>query len=463
MKTAGIIAEYNPFHRGHEYQIQYTKEKLGADYVIVAMSGDYVQRGTPALISKHLRAEMALRCGADLILEMPVSVSTASAEAFAMGGVSLLDSLGVVDMLCFGSESGEISALKELAEILVEEPDEYKNLLKTFLSQGLSFPAARSQALTEYFKNPRNFTGDDFDGVLTPLFNEVTRILNTPNNILGIEYCKALLRLNSKIRPVTIRRKGMGYHDTFTDSDIHPDIPTISSSQTVSLSGNPDTASPSFASASAIRNLLCGKTSDPENSFPSGNTSVPNRQTDILASQIPENTFSIFRKILVSGEFLTEDALDPILSYCLLQKNVTELASCLDVSENLAQRMINQKNLLHSFSRSASILKTKELTQTRIQRALLHIILGIHQTPERIPYARVLGFRKKSSPLLKEIKKNSRIPVITKLADASRQLDVPSQTLLEETTFASNLYESLLSQKSGKTYIHEYEKKIIIV
>lgn len=106
MKTAGIIAEYNPFHKGHEYQILYAKEKLKADYVIVAMSGDYVQRGTPALISKHARAEMALRCGADLVLEMPVSVSTASAEAFAMGGVSLLDSLGVVDMLCFGSESG---------------------------------------------------------------------------------------------------------------------------------------------------------------------------------------------------------------------------------------------------------------------------------------------------------------------------------------------------------------------
>ena len=152
MKTAGIIAEYNPFHRGHEYQIQYTKEKLGADYVIVTMSGDYVQRGTPALISKHLRAEMALRCGADLVLEMPVSVSTASAEAFAMGGVSLLDSLGVVDMLCFGSESGEISTLQKLAEILVKEPDEYKHLLKSFLSQGLSFPTARSQALTEYLK-----------------------------------------------------------------------------------------------------------------------------------------------------------------------------------------------------------------------------------------------------------------------------------------------------------------------
>ena len=464
MKTAGIIAEYNPFHRGHEYQIQYTREKLGADYVIVAMSGDYVQRGAPALISKHLRAEMALRCGADLVLEMPVSVSTASAEAFAMGGVSLLDSLGVVDILCFGSESGEITALKELAEVLVEEPEDYRILLKSFLSQGLSFPAARSQALTEYFKNPRNFTGDDFDGVLTPLLNQVTRILNTPNNILGIEYCKALLRLNSKIQPVTIRREGMGYHDTFADSGSLTETPSISGTNTTgsSLSGTPDSFSPSFASASAIRNLLCQKTSDPESPCPSGNAGLPTTPADILASQIPENAFFIFKNILDSGEFLTEDALDPILTYCLLQKNIAELASCQDVSGNLAQRIMNQKNLLHGFSQSAALLKTKELTQTRIQRALLHIILGIHHTPERIPYARVLGFRKESSPLLKEIKKNSRIPVITKLADASRQLDLSSQALLEETTFASNLYESLLSQKSGKTYIHEYEKKIII-
>ena len=146
MNVTGIIAEYNPFHRGHKYQINYCKKELQADYVIVVMSGDYVQRGTPALLPKHLRAEMALRCGADLVLEMPVSVSTASAETFAMAGVSILDNLHVVDQLCFGSEYGEVSALQELAAVLVKEPKEYRVLLKTFLSEGLSFPAARSQS-----------------------------------------------------------------------------------------------------------------------------------------------------------------------------------------------------------------------------------------------------------------------------------------------------------------------------
>lgn len=436
MKTAGIIAEYNPFHKGHEYQIRYTKEKLKADYVIVAMSGDYVQRGTPALISKHVRAEMALRCGADLVLEMPVSISTASAEAFAMGGVSLLDSLGVVDMLCFGSESGEISALRELAEILVEEPEEYKKLLKSFLSEGQTFPAARSQALTEYFKNPRNFNGDDFDGVLTPLLNEVTQILNTPNNILGIEYCKALLRLNSQIRPVTIRREGMGYHETTV-----PD-----GNSTVA---SPDLQSPTdfFASATAIRNLILRDSPDP----------------DALASQIPGQAFPVFQKAVNSGEFLTENSLDSILSYCLMKENVKSLSSYMDVSEDLARRIINQQNLLLSFSQSVSVLKTRELTQTRIQRALLHIILNIHTAPTQIPFARVLGFRRESSELLSQIKKHSRIPLITKLADAQKLLDSEGNQILSETVFSSNLYEKLLCLKTGRKFCHQSQKQLIII
>lgn len=132
MKVTGIIAEYNPFHRGHKYQIDYCKKELHSDYVVVAMSGDYVQRGTPALLPKHARAEMALRCGADLVLELPVSVSTASAEAFAMGAVSMLDGLRVIDHLCFGSEYGKVSALQELAAVLVSEPKEYRLFLKNF-------------------------------------------------------------------------------------------------------------------------------------------------------------------------------------------------------------------------------------------------------------------------------------------------------------------------------------------
>ena len=435
MKVTGIIAEYNPFHKGHKYQIDYCKKKLNSDYVIVAMSGDYVQRGTPALLPKHVRAEMALRCGADLVLEMPVSVSTASAEAFAMGGVSMLDGLHIVDSLCFGSEYGEVSALMELAEILVEEPEEYRQLLKEFLSNGLSFPSARCQALTEYFKNPHNFTGDDFDGVLTPLLNQIVQILNSPNNILGIEYCKALLRLKSNIKPVTLKRQGMGYHETLAETD--------GSDRFSCTDGN------TFASASAIRELLKA-TLTPET-------------ISRIASQVPDEISLLLASSLQRNGFLTEDALDPLLSYCILKENADSFCSYLDVSRDLAERIMNRSNELNGFLQAASFLKTKELTQSRIQRALLHIILGIREVPATVPYARVLGFRRESSTLLKEIKDSSSIPLITKLADANSLLDESGRSFLYETVFSSNLYEKLLCQKSSRNFVHEYQKQIVIL
>ena len=435
MKVTGIIAEYNPFHKGHKYQIDYCKKKLNSDYVIVAMSGDYVQRGTPALLPKHVRAEMALRCGADLVLEMPVSVSTASAEAFAMGGVSMLDGLHIVDSLCFGSEYGKVSALMELAEILVEEPEEYRQLLKEFLSNGLSFPSARCQALTEYFRNPHNFTGDDFDGVLTPLLNQIVQILNSPNNILGIEYCKALLRLKSNIKPVTLKRQGMGYHETLAETD--------GSDRFSCTDGN------TFASASAIRELLKA-TLTPET-------------ISRIASQVPDEISLLLASSLQRNEFLTEDALDPLLSYCILKENADSFCSYLDVSRDLAERIMNRSNELNGFLQAASFLKTKELTQSRIQRALLHIILGIREVPATVPYARVLGFRRESSTLLKEIKDSSSIPLITKLADVNSLLDESGRSFLYETVFSSNLYEKLLCQKSSRNFVHEYQKQIVIL
>ena len=435
MKVTGIIAEYNPFHKGHKYQIDCCKKKLNSDYVIVAMSGDYVQRGTPALLPKHVRAEMALRCGADLVLEMPVSVSTASAEAFAMGGVSMLDGLHIVDSLCFGSEYGEVSALMELAEILVEEPEEYRQLLKEFLSNGLSFPSARCQALTEYFKNPHNFTGDDFDGVLTPLLNQIVQILNSPNNILGIEYCKALLRLKSNIKPVTLKRQGMGYHETLAETD--------GSDRFSCTDGN------TFASASAIRELLKA-TLTPET-------------ISRVASQVPDEISLLLASSLQRNGFLTEDALDPLLSYCILKENADSFCSYLDVSRDLAERIMNRSNELNGFLQAASFLKTKELTQSRIQRALLHIILGIREVPATVPYARVLGFRRESSTLLKEIKDSSSIPLITKLADANSLLDESGRSLLYETVFSSNLYEKLLCRKNGRNFVHEYQKQLVIL
>ena len=211
MKTIGIIAEYNPFHNGHKYQIDYIKENLGADNIIIVMSGDFVQRGTPAWTDKYLRTQMVLECGADVVFELPVSLSTSSAEAFAMGAVSLLDGLGVVDGLCFGSECGDISLLKNVADYLVNPPASYDTDIERLVKAGNSYPAARQKILEKQFKD---------------MFTDYPDFFSSPNNILAIEYLKALTILDSDVKPYTIKRLGGNYHDEeLSDSSLssaHP-------------------------------------------------------------------------------------------------------------------------------------------------------------------------------------------------------------------------------------------------
>lgn len=423
MKTAGIIAEYNPFHTGHKYQIDYVKKKLGADYVIVAMSGDFVQRGTPALLSKYVRAKMALLSGADLVLELPISSATASAELFAKGGVQLFHGLRVVDTLCFGSECGDTDILMKLAEILMEEPGEFKNALRRNLKEGMTFPKARSLALTEILP------GDEAKAY--------QQVLLSPNNILGIEYCKAILRENNSIVPTAIKREGNGYHEASLSTD-------------------------GFPSACAIRSAVSQAAL---NSSPSANLSqAANFNTaslaDLTHNFLPASCQELFYDTICRNAFLLENDLDSLYRYCLLQENEHSLCTYLDMSRPLARRILSCREQYETFSQFTDLLKTREITRTRIQRALLHMLLHIHQVPEQIPYARVLGFRKSSSVLLGEIKRQGRIPLLTKLANAK---DILTAASLDETTFASNLYQSMLAQKSTTSYVHEYKQQIIVL
>ena len=198
MRTVGIIAEYNPFHTGHEYHIRKARELSGADYVIVVMSPDFVQRGEPAVFDKYTRTRMALQGGADLVIELPVCYATGSAEYFAEGATALLDSLGTVNTLCFGGESDDISLFQNIADILIQEPKEYTDLLRSFLKQGMTYPQARCQALSHYLKNQISDPSSSAllpDQCKLPDLETVTDFLSTPNNILGIEYCKALKKL----------------------------------------------------------------------------------------------------------------------------------------------------------------------------------------------------------------------------------------------------------------------------
>lgn len=193
MKTVGIISEYNPFHKGHAYHISQAKERTGADYIVVVMNGDFVQRGEPAIIDKYARTEQALAGGADLVFELPVRFGISSAGDFAFGGILALESLGFIDSVCFGSEVGDLAPLMEVADILADEPPSFRNILDHFLRQGMSYPAARALALEEIIHLPKD-------------------LLQAPNNILGIEYCVSLRRLSSSIQPVTIPRIGQDYH-----------------------------------------------------------------------------------------------------------------------------------------------------------------------------------------------------------------------------------------------------------
>lgn len=421
MKTVGITAEYNPIHPGHCFQLDYARRNLGADYIVIAMSGDFVQRGAPAIFDKYLRTRAALLCGADLILELPVSVSTASAEFFAQGAVELLDSIGVVDALCFGAEAGENGLFMETAQLLLKEPPLYQETLKAGLKTGMNFPAARSQALLRYLSKQLSQKAlADFEN-----------LLSSPNNILGIEYCKALLRLNSKIAPAPLLREGFGYHDTRLACGIAP-------------------------SASGIRRLIKAAGSI-------DGISKDNAVFAELKEHLPGQAQQLLTDALIHHAFLLEEDFDLLLHYRLLSLLPSEMSQYLDVSEELAKRIKNKLGMYAGFLPFAELLKTKEITYTRIQRALLHILLHIRKTPEALPYARVLGFRKSAAPLLKEIKKKGRIPLITSLSAAARTLEGEDMLLLQETTFASNIYESLISKKEGRDFAHEYTKPVIIL
>lgn len=428
MKTAGIIAEYNPFHNGHAYQLQYTREVLGADFIVVAMSGDFVQRGTPALLPKHIRTEMALKGGADLILELPASISCASAEFFASGGINLLDSLGVIDFLSFGSEHDAMPLFLEAAKILTDEPEDFRLELQNALKCGNSFPAARNQALLSYFSVHRNEAS----------FTLPENFFASPNIILGIEYCKAIYKQKSSITPAAILRRGAGYHDTTLTNHVFP-------------------------SASGIRRHLLSSLDTAHLKNTASSENVENPPGDSFQNWIPAASLPVFTEALKNCSMISENNLDLLLQYRLLSETCESLITYQDVSPELARRIVNCRNQYQGFSQFTALLKTRELTQTRIQRALLHILLGIHTIPERIPYARILGFRRSAGPLLKVIKENSRIPVLTKLADAPKALDSEALSLLEETTFASNLYESLIQNQTNGVFHHEYTKPVVIL
>ena len=405
MKIVGLITEYNPFHAGHLYHMQQARELTGADYCVVLMSGSFVQRGEPAIFDKYLRTKTALLAGADLVLEIPAAFSTASAHEFAAYGVALLSAIGV-DAVVFGSECGQIEILKQAAYALNHESAEFQERLRKGLKAGLTYPQARAKALE--------------------MEDTWASVLSSPNNILGIEYLRAAEDLHSLMEFYTISRKGSGYHeDTLADAN--------------------------FPSASAIRGIIRNSLSKDKDLL------------DILASHLPAVTHPAYTGAVP----VFVDDFSELLNAAILQMQAT--FSIADLSPELAARLAKPPYFPLSFEKRIQALKTRQLTYTRVSRALLHLALGMRE--EDISrwkdegyalYARILGFRRQSSPLLSCLHKKSSIPLITKMADAAQNLSPSALALLEQEVYASHLYQTVRMKRSG-VFQNEYTEGLVFV
>ncbi len=413
MKIIGIVAEYNPFHYGHLYHLQSARRLTEADCVVIVMSGNYTQRGEPALVNKWARAEMALLSGADLVIELPVAYAMGSAEYFAFGGVRLLDSLGVVNAICFGSESGKIENLQKIAAILADEPEEYKELLKAQLSGGLSFPAARQKALSCYL---RDKYGKD----------RHTRLLKSSNDILGVEYLKALLRLGSKIEPVTIGRVGSGYNST-------------------ELRGK-------FSSATSIRKVL--------------SINQWRYAKKLLESSMPTESLSILEREIELGRGPVFPAsFGPSIISLIRRMSADELKGLPYMEAGLENRLKLAADRSGTYEELVNNITTRRYTATRIQRILFSLLIGLDSgifgyfnSLGGPAYIRILGFNRTGRRLLSSIRGRTDLPVITKAADFKTS-DIPGATeMLSLESNATNQYvlgcENPYFRTSGSDFTH---------
>ena len=384
----GIISEYNPFHNGHLHHLIESKKLTNSDYSIVVMSGNFTQRGEVSIIDKWSRAQMAIESGVDLVIELPTIYAISSAENFASGAIKILDSLEIVNFVSFGSECNNISTLQEVTDVLTNEPPEYKTLLTHELSSGVSFPKARERALMMYLNNVCKFAN----------------VLSSPNNILGIEYLKALKKYNSNIQPIAISRREADYNSTSFSNDI--------------------------ASATAIRNL------------------VNNKSFDIINNLLPISSLEILMEEIRNGHMVIGlSVFEKEIIYNLRKMSIDEIRNLPDVSEGLEFSIKKAANSCNSIVEFLNIVKSKRYTSTRLQRILLYTLLGISKkdmeiSKKTLPYVRVLGFNDNGKNLISEI--YSRNPKINIITSVKKFLDNNSnknlRRMLDIDIFSTNVF-----------------------
>lgn len=401
----GLVAEYNPFHNGHKLHINTSKELTNNENCIVVMSGNFVQRGEPAILDKYTRTKMALLNGADLVLELPVVFATSSAELFALGSVDILNKTGIVKNICFGSEEGNLDKFNEIVRVLTNEPNNFKDILKSNLNNGMSFPKARTYALEKYLSKNLDF-------------------MKEPNNILSIEYLKALKKLDTNIVPKTIKREISSFHSTKMNGEI--------------------------VSATAIRNAI--KTLNINN--------MTNTDFESIKLAIPKNCYEILEKF---NYLPSIDDYSQVLSYLLRTTDLETLRNVADITEGLENRILNNVENM-PISRLIDNIKSKRYTHTKLTRALLHIILNITKEDESYlknnlsPYIRVLGFNKKSN-VLSELTRYSKVPVITNLKNAKNILNNDEMYFLDKEIYSTDVYYL----GKNKPIKYEYSKQLVIV
>ncbi|MBR5046932.1 MAG: nucleotidyltransferase family protein [Eubacterium sp.] len=413
MKTAGIIAEYNPFHEGHRYHIEETRRLTGADYIVVVMSGDFVQRGEPAIVDKYLRAQMALESGADLILEMPALYATSSAEYFATAGVGTLSALSCVDYLSFGSEKASVEELTTLADLMLEEPDLYKETLKRELESGRNYPQAREEAV--YACLPRE---------------EYREILRMPNHILALEYIKAIRRRDLSIQPVAVFRKGSGY--LMEEWDMSRDI---------------------YPSATALR--LCLR-------------EMKNR--DLLEKGSPLCS-DLLWECMERRETVDWEDLMPYLDYKVLMDSRV-LGKYFGMDYDIFRRITKRYTPGKKFEDIISICHSRNYTDAALRRILLHVLLDMEDYPFMrqatgipIPYIRILGLRKEAGKLLSVIRERADIPVIQKTVEGRSidRYDQSSRILFDHDMRCAAFYEQIAARKAGREARNEWQRNPVIL
>lgn len=385
MNIYSLVCEFNPLHNGHAYLLNSMKNS-GASHIIAVMSGNFTQRGEPAAIEKHFRTKAALLNGADVVIELPVAYALSSAERFAQGGISLIKATGCTGSVFFGSECGDIAALCKVCDAF--EGQDFKTVLAGYLKKGENYVTAQENAIK------------DLHGA------ELSQIIKTPNNILAVEYIRALRALNCSAKPQTIKRSGTNHDST--------------------------EAVGSFASASLLRER------------------IQNGEHQ-LNNYMPSSAFDILNRAIESQNGISRlSNIDSVVLYKLLTMNDEEYSLLPEISEGIENRLKKAVYISKSTEQILENAKTKRYTLARLRRLLMCAVLGITESDAVSPpqYIRILGFNENGREVLRKMRKTSTLPIVMKAGDVSKLSDLGKKAFALETN-ADNIYELTLPKISS--------------